>query len=356
MRPGQQGGRRECRRRRCGSSRPWISWRACRTTTWGRSGGGCATAAGRPATPSSATATSRGTSTSSSTARSGSRSTRSSAARCRSATSRPGRPSASWRRSTGSRGRPTSSALTDVLVGSIPAAEFMSLMRQYPSVAEAVLVKLADLVRALSQRLYELSEPVPVRICTELIHMAEARSQDGRTARLRPPPKHADIASRLLDASRGGFAAAERPAAGGLGRAGARRAGHPRHPAAEGVRGGAAGRVIPAAGSLDRRPWLAGLVLQLWFGRSAREEAEHDGRERGRGVGARPGRAGGTARAAVRAGRAAPAGAGLPARSPRPVGRKGGSQPGAPMPALRCHRPPHAARGTSPGTESGPAD
>ena len=89
-------------------------------------------------------------------------------------------------------------ALTDVLVGSIPAAEFMALMRQYPSVAEAVLVKLADLVRALSQRLYELSEPVPVRICTELIHMAEARSQDGRTARLRPPPKHADIASRLL--------------------------------------------------------------------------------------------------------------------------------------------------------------
>src|SRR3954463_10450739 len=44
-------------------------------------------------------------------------------------------------------------ALTDVLVGSIPAAEFMALMRQYPSVAEAGLVKLADLLRALSQRL-----------------------------------------------------------------------------------------------------------------------------------------------------------------------------------------------------------
>ena len=89
-------------------------------------------------------------------------------------------------------------ALTDVLVGSIPAAEFMDLVRRYPSVAEAVLIKLADLVRALSQRLYELSEPVPVRVCAELIHLAEARSQDGRTARLRPPPKHADIASRLL--------------------------------------------------------------------------------------------------------------------------------------------------------------
>src|SRR5919199_2854214 len=30
-------------------------------------------------------------------------------------------------------------ALTDVLVGSVPANEFMALMRQYPSVAEAVL-------------------------------------------------------------------------------------------------------------------------------------------------------------------------------------------------------------------------
>ena len=89
-------------------------------------------------------------------------------------------------------------ALTDVLVGSVAAGEFMELMRRYPSVAEAVLKKLADLVRALSQRLYEISEPVPVRICAELIHLAEARSEDGRTARLRPAPKHAEIASRLL--------------------------------------------------------------------------------------------------------------------------------------------------------------
>ena len=198
MRPGQQGGRRECRRRRCGSSRPWISWRACRTTTWGRSGGGCATAAGRPATPSSATATSRGTSTSSSTARSGSRSTRSPAARCRSATSRPGRPSASWRRSTGSRGRPTSwrSPTCWSAASRRPSScRSCASTRAWPRRSWS---SSPTSVRALSQRLYELSEPVPVRICTELIHMAEARSQDGRTARLRPPPKHADIASRLL--------------------------------------------------------------------------------------------------------------------------------------------------------------
>lgn len=88
-------------------------------------------------------------------------------------------------------------AVTDAEVGSLSANDFMELVRRYPSMAEATLRKLVALVRSLSQRVYEFSEPVPVRICNELIRLGEAHSTDSRTARLRPPPKHADIASRV---------------------------------------------------------------------------------------------------------------------------------------------------------------
>jgi CRP/FNR family cyclic AMP-dependent transcriptional regulator len=88
-------------------------------------------------------------------------------------------------------------AITDAQVGSVSANEFMELVRRYPSVAEATLRKLVVLVRSLSQRVYEFSEPVPVRICNELVRLSEANSADGKTARLRPSPKHADVASRV---------------------------------------------------------------------------------------------------------------------------------------------------------------
>jgi CRP/FNR family transcriptional regulator, cyclic AMP receptor protein len=88
-------------------------------------------------------------------------------------------------------------AITDAQVGSVSANEFMELVRRYPSVAEATLRKLVVLVRSLSQRVYEFSEPVPVRICNELVRLSEANSADGKIARLRPPPKHADVASRV---------------------------------------------------------------------------------------------------------------------------------------------------------------
>ncbi len=88
-------------------------------------------------------------------------------------------------------------AITNAVVASITANDFMETVRRYPAVAEAALRKLVALVRSLSQRVYEFSEPVPVRICNELIRLGEANSTDTRTARLRPPPKHAEIASRV---------------------------------------------------------------------------------------------------------------------------------------------------------------
>ena len=89
-------------------------------------------------------------------------------------------------------------ALKDATVGSVTAGEFMELMRRYPPVAEAALKKLATLVRSLSQRIYDFSEKGPVRICNELVRLAQAASTDnGRTARVRPRPKDAEVASRV---------------------------------------------------------------------------------------------------------------------------------------------------------------
>lgn len=89
-------------------------------------------------------------------------------------------------------------AVTNVQVGSVTAPEFVALVRRYPAAAEATLRHLTTLVRSLSSRVYELSEPVPIRICIELIRMAEERTTDGRTAHLRPSPKHQEIANRMI--------------------------------------------------------------------------------------------------------------------------------------------------------------
>ena len=88
-------------------------------------------------------------------------------------------------------------AITDCTIGSISGAEFMRLVRTYPAVAEAALKKLANLVRVLSNRVFQFSEPVDARICHELINMARASMISDNIARLVPAPKHADIANRV---------------------------------------------------------------------------------------------------------------------------------------------------------------
>jgi CRP-like cAMP-binding protein len=88
-------------------------------------------------------------------------------------------------------------ALTHAVVGSLTAREFNGLLRRYPSVMERTLLKLTRLVRSLSERIIEFNAPVPVRIAKELIRLSEGRMINQRVARLKPAPKHADIASRL---------------------------------------------------------------------------------------------------------------------------------------------------------------
>ncbi|MCS6778479.1 MAG: Crp/Fnr family transcriptional regulator [Geminicoccaceae bacterium] len=89
-------------------------------------------------------------------------------------------------------------ALEDSLLGSMTAQEFWALLQREPAVMKATLVKLARLVRALSQRVHEFASPVPARICAEYLRLARLAATPGAPLRIAPPPKHADIAATVV--------------------------------------------------------------------------------------------------------------------------------------------------------------
>ncbi|MEK0081720.1 Crp/Fnr family transcriptional regulator [Benzoatithermus flavus] len=88
-------------------------------------------------------------------------------------------------------------ALTDATVVLMTASDFMAALKRHPDIAIAVLKKLTLLVRALSERVHEFAEKVEVRICHELLRLARDAMLGTNAARLRPAPKHAEIASRV---------------------------------------------------------------------------------------------------------------------------------------------------------------
>jgi CRP-like cAMP-binding protein len=88
-------------------------------------------------------------------------------------------------------------ALTNATVVLMTASDFMAALRRHPDIAIAALRKLTLLVRALSERVHEFAEKVEVRICHELLRLARESMLGTNAARLRPPPKHAEIASRV---------------------------------------------------------------------------------------------------------------------------------------------------------------
>jgi CRP-like cAMP-binding protein len=89
-------------------------------------------------------------------------------------------------------------ALESTLVASMPPAVFWRLAREEPLIAERVLLRLAAMVRRLSERVIDLSTlGVQNRIYAELIRLAREAGVTGNTARIDPAPKHADIASRV---------------------------------------------------------------------------------------------------------------------------------------------------------------
>jgi CRP/FNR family transcriptional regulator, cyclic AMP receptor protein len=96
-------------------------------------------------------------------------------------------------------GRPRSAdvvALSPTLIASLPPASFLALLREEWSVNEKVLLRLADLVRRLTDRVLDLSTlSVQRRIYDELLRLARAAGIARNCARIDPAPKHAEMAS-----------------------------------------------------------------------------------------------------------------------------------------------------------------
>jgi CRP-like cAMP-binding protein len=89
-------------------------------------------------------------------------------------------------------------AVAETLLVAMPEAAFREAISNHPSVADAVLQRLARLVRLYSQRLYEMRTlDVQSRIRAELIRLAEDSLGDDNTATISPLPTSADIAARV---------------------------------------------------------------------------------------------------------------------------------------------------------------
>jgi len=84
------------------------------------------------------------------------------------------------------------------VVASLDRAAFMALLRDEPLVAERVMLRLASLVRQLSERVIDLSTlGVQNRLHAELLRLARAAGVEDNQARLEPAPRHAALASQI---------------------------------------------------------------------------------------------------------------------------------------------------------------
>jgi CRP/FNR family transcriptional regulator, cyclic AMP receptor protein len=89
-------------------------------------------------------------------------------------------------------------ALTDMLVAVMPSAVFRELLCQHDQSSTAMMLRLAMLIRRLSERVVELSAlGVQHRIHAELLRLARKSSPGQNTAVVFPVPTHTDIANRI---------------------------------------------------------------------------------------------------------------------------------------------------------------
>jgi CRP-like cAMP-binding protein len=89
-------------------------------------------------------------------------------------------------------------ARSSCLIASMSAKEFRKLLEAEPAVAQAVMRALVRNVRSLTKRVYEFSTlAVNNRIQAELLRLASLAPKEGKGARLKPAPTHAEIASRV---------------------------------------------------------------------------------------------------------------------------------------------------------------
>lgn len=88
--------------------------------------------------------------------------------------------------------------LAPSVLASLAPAAFRALLREEPLLAERVMLRLASLVRQLSERIIDLSTlDVAGRLHAELLRLAQAAGVSDNVARLEPAPKHAALASQI---------------------------------------------------------------------------------------------------------------------------------------------------------------
>jgi len=88
-------------------------------------------------------------------------------------------------------------ALESCTVAFLSSQNFMELMSEHFVIAQRVMTALCRLVRRLDERVFEFSTlTVSNRIHAELLRLAGGNIEK-QTASVSPPPRHADIASRV---------------------------------------------------------------------------------------------------------------------------------------------------------------
>lgn len=89
-------------------------------------------------------------------------------------------------------------AKSHCVIASMSAVGFRKLLQTEPKLGHALIEELVRNVRTLTKRIYEFSTlAVNNRIQAEVLRLASLAPRAGKSARLMPPPTHADIASRV---------------------------------------------------------------------------------------------------------------------------------------------------------------
>lgn len=89
-------------------------------------------------------------------------------------------------------------AKSDAHIGRVSAAQFWTLLQDFPEANAATLKYLCGLVRDLSARVYQFSaHAVCNRIQAEILRLAQLAAPAGNAATIAPAPTHAEIAARV---------------------------------------------------------------------------------------------------------------------------------------------------------------
>lgn len=89
-------------------------------------------------------------------------------------------------------------AIEPTTVASLTHETFRELLQEHPEVASRILVHMAQIIRASTERIMDLSTlGANNRVYAELLRLAKPGTREDNTAVIQPIPIHGDIASRV---------------------------------------------------------------------------------------------------------------------------------------------------------------